>query len=132
MTREEAIRILSNRDMHGVPCGYTSGYQEALDMAIEALTPKDGDLICRAEAIEYIDRVANSGLGKKKSIDYIRKYISALPSADRPKGEWIEHKNAEIMYGFLVSNYECSKCGDWLLDKTDFCPSCGADMRGKK
>lgn len=37
MTREEAIRMLSNRDMHGVPCGYTSGYQEAFDMAIEAL-----------------------------------------------------------------------------------------------
>ena len=37
MTREEAIRMLSNRDAHGVPCGYTSGYQEAFDMAIEAL-----------------------------------------------------------------------------------------------
>ena len=37
MTREEAIQILSTRDRYGVPCGYTSGYQEALDMAIEAL-----------------------------------------------------------------------------------------------
>ena len=37
MTREEAIQILSTRDKYGVPCGYTSGYQEALDMAIEAL-----------------------------------------------------------------------------------------------
>lgn len=37
MTREEAIRMLSNRDAHGVPCGYTSGYQEAFDMAVEAL-----------------------------------------------------------------------------------------------
>lgn len=37
MTRKEAIQILSARDRYGVPCGYTSGYQEALDMAIEAL-----------------------------------------------------------------------------------------------
>ena len=37
MTKEEAIQILSTRDRYGVPCGYTSGYQEALDMAIEAL-----------------------------------------------------------------------------------------------
>lgn len=38
MTREEAIQILSTRDTHGVLCGYTSGYTEALDMAIEALS----------------------------------------------------------------------------------------------
>lgn len=37
MTKELAIRILSTRDKYGVPCGYTSGYQEALDMAIDAL-----------------------------------------------------------------------------------------------
>ena len=37
MTREEAIQILSTRDWSGMLCGYTSGYTEALDMAIEAL-----------------------------------------------------------------------------------------------
>ena len=37
LTNKEAIQILSTRDKYGVPCGYTSGYQEALDMAIEAL-----------------------------------------------------------------------------------------------
>ena len=47
MTREEAIQILSTRDTHGVLCGYTSGYTEALDMAIEALSakPKTGKWI---------------------------------------------------------------------------------------
>lgn len=37
MTKEEAIEILSTRDWSGMLCGYTSGYTEALDMAIEAL-----------------------------------------------------------------------------------------------
>ena len=37
LTKEEAIKILSTRDAHGVLCGYTSGVTEALDMAIEAL-----------------------------------------------------------------------------------------------
>lgn len=37
MTREEAIQILSTRDRYGVPCGYTGGYTEVFDMAIEAL-----------------------------------------------------------------------------------------------
>ena len=37
MTREEAIQILSTRDAHGVMCGYTGGYTEALDIALESL-----------------------------------------------------------------------------------------------
>ena len=37
MTKELAIQILSTRDWSGMLCGYTSGYTEALDMAIEAL-----------------------------------------------------------------------------------------------
>lgn len=40
------------------------------------------DLISRADAIAYIDRIINSGLGRNKSLDYIHKYISLLPSAD--------------------------------------------------
>lgn len=37
MTRAEAIKILSNRDGHGIPSGYNGGYAEAIDMAMEAL-----------------------------------------------------------------------------------------------
>mgnify|MGYP006864409402 CR=1 FL=1 len=37
MTRELAIEMLSTRDFCGMLCGYTSGYTEALDMAVEAL-----------------------------------------------------------------------------------------------
>ena len=37
MTREETIKILSNRDGHGIPSGYNGGYAEAIDLAIEAL-----------------------------------------------------------------------------------------------
>lgn len=37
MTREEAIKILSNRDGYGIPSGYNGGYAEAIEVAIEAL-----------------------------------------------------------------------------------------------
>ena len=37
VTKELAIKILSTRDRYGCLCGWTSGYTEALDMAIEAL-----------------------------------------------------------------------------------------------
>lgn len=32
-----AIKILSQRDDFGIPCGMTSGYPEAIDTAIKAL-----------------------------------------------------------------------------------------------
>lgn len=37
MTNKEAITILSQCGWDGLPHGYTGGYREALDMAIEAL-----------------------------------------------------------------------------------------------
>lgn len=37
MTKEEAMQILSTRDAHGVMCGYTGGYTEAIEIAIESL-----------------------------------------------------------------------------------------------
>ena len=38
-------------------------------------------LIDADELLSYIDRVKNSGLGKQKSIEYITKYISNMPTA---------------------------------------------------
>ena len=46
-------------------------------------------------------------------------------------GEWIEHKWAEEVSGFLISNFECSQCHMWKRYNTNFCPECGADMRKK-
>lgn len=51
MTREEAIQILSTRDWSEMLCGYTSGYTEALDMAVEALQTD----IVRCENCKYQD-----------------------------------------------------------------------------
>lgn len=39
------------------------------------------DLISRQAAIGYIDRVLTIGTGKHKSLEFIRKYIETLPSA---------------------------------------------------
>ena len=38
-------------------------------------------LIYADELLSYIDRVKNSGLGKQKTIEYITKYISNMPTA---------------------------------------------------
>lgn len=59
------------------------------------------DPISRADAIAYIDRVTNSGLGRNKSLDYIHKYISSLPSAELPKGDLISRAlSSDTVQGF--------------------------------
>ena len=57
--------------------------------------------------------------------------VKALPSADRPQGEWLVDDEG---------NYICSWCkakngmviGDWQSEEEvySFCQHCGADMRG--
>ena len=52
-------------------------------------------------------------------------FIEAIPSADRPQGEW-KPKNHHTDY--------CSNCGfeetQWRTADYNFCPSCGARMKG--
>ena len=42
-------------------------------------------------------------------------------------GEWVPHNR--MTRSPLVVNYACSECGK-DGHKTNFCPNCGADMRG--
>ena len=46
-------------------------------------------------------------------------------NSTRPQGEWIYD-------GFCVttSQYKCGVCRMPSLDRSKFCPNCGADMRG--
>ena len=60
--------------------------------------------------------------------------IERLPIADRPKGVWVQ-KN---YYDTDWNVYECNQCGEpWQLEagtpkdnNMNYCPHCGADMRG--
>ena len=42
---------------------------------------------------------------------------------ERPQGEWIELRSYD---------YKCSICGDSFMDKSNFCPNCGAYMCKKE
>ena len=46
----------------------------------------------------------------------------------RKKGEWIYSTNNES----VCEEWTCNLCGIFSLENTNFCPNCGADMRGKK
>ena len=55
--------------------------------------------------------------------------IEAIPSADRPQGEWIRTGRTNIYGGIEV---QCSNCGDKVmvqhLEDEWYCRHCGADM----
>ena len=101
---------------------------------------------------EYIEREAALNASKIVYIEYLeldgegyeeggaevipvvfKKDIAVLPAADvKPvvRGEWITAKDKGDCC------YRCSECGfmrdAYLLDVANFCPNCGADMRGKQ
>jgi len=79
------------------------------------------DLIKREDAIKAVDAFLGT--------DPIVERIKRLPSADRPQGEW---KRRLVDNGFNA-DWVCSECGYRV--KTDFvsfnfCPNCGARMKG--
>ena len=64
----------------------------------------------------------------------VESMLKALPPAQskRKTGYWIEHENADIVEGYYVPMYECSCCHIWKNDNSNYCPDCGADMRGEE
>ena len=94
------------------------------------------DLISREDAIRWVKTECNP-YGKptldfesgKKVIEHLEQMPSAQP--ERKTGRWIPHEDEDgEHYGD-----KCSECGEWYVmpyGKTNFCPNCGADMRGEQ
>ena len=94
------------------------------------------DLISRQAAIRWVKTECNPygnptldfESGKK-----VIKHLEQMPSAqpERKTGRWIPHEDEDgEHYGD-----KCSECGEWYVmpyGKTNFCPNCGANMRGEQ
>ena len=69
--------------------------------------------------------------------------LANAPTADVREvvhGHWERHNtyHGDDTSGFIDPDWRCSECGrqanvnEWFMyDLTDFCPNCGADMRGE-
>ena len=89
------------------------------------------DLIKRKDAIEVVCELVPIRDDAVEIADAIR----AIPSADRPQGEWIfktvfPNDKSEFPMGYLV----CSACGSHHSNSTpcNYCDSCGAKMKRSK
>ena len=101
--------------------------EEAFEMAISALST-EGEYIKKEDALfkkwqfKFKDVDGEHWFVNVKDIENLPTY--SFP--EREKGEWI-HNGSHWEYRF-----NCSKCGYKLFEEpTNFCPNCGADMRGE-
>ena len=136
MTREEAIIILNGFKSNPL---FSDTHAQALDMAISALSENKGDLISRQAVDDVIYDYSRSC-----DVNYaqIMEYIDKIPSVEN-KGEWIKPVQDDGMSNPIYYQVRCSKCGFDIDPQTwyeelhchgadNFCPNCGADMRGEE
>ena len=74
-----------------------------------------------------------SDCGYVKTMEDVFKVIDALPAADvveRKRGEW--KPIGQIVRTPYIPNYFCTVCGARPIQIGNFCPNCGADLRGEK
>ena len=78
-------------------------------------------------------------------IQRVMAFVDSLPSADvreNVRGNWIEKEVIDDRKDAKIPQWQqaqCSICGKWnttpymyYFDEFDFCPNCGADMRGEE
>lgn len=85
------------------------------------------DLIHRADAVEALrDALSDLTLSHREH-KMTMQCLDDLPTVEpRAKGHWIE------LPGVIGVAY-CSECNYQLTENnTNFCPNCGADMRGEE
>ena len=76
------------------------------------------DLIKRSDAIETAYQLRRKP--NDEEWDWWVRSFNAIPSADRPQGEWIDIGGYEV----CKNCHEVKRFPHW-----NYCPLCGADMR---
>lgn len=95
-----------------------------------------GRLIDDDEALDAIDnRIRQIGYEDFVLMLSIRQAVRDVKPVDAVPvvhAHWIRHDYADIVDGYLVPEFECSKCHSWKKDDSDYCPNCGARMDGEQ
>lgn len=94
-------------------------------------------------ALEKADNQYQLGIIDEQTKISIIKFLNSLPStrSERKTGHWERHNtyHGDDTSGSVDPDWRCSECGGqanvnvwYMYDLTDFCPHCGADMRGEQ
>lgn len=139
MTNKEAREILRTIGFH-IPVVHTGikhprDFYEAIDLAIKALE-READLEQAVVNIKMSEEEIKQFKQMLREHNLLYSITSNTfvegASVERPKGEWIVDEDA-----FSKDFRKCSNCNEdaeWLEGGCqflpNFCPNCGADMRG--
>ena len=72
--------------------------------------------------------------GKEHDGVTLQSVINAQPTADvreNVRGKWIHDEITRNENTIYIPNAKCSICDCYVFQESNFCPNCGADMRGK-
>ena len=129
MLRDEIAKYteLSGNDGEHTPIcvigAYLDGYDKGLELSVSENPNKCGDLISR-QAVENITWEEPSYTDPLNVLTEVREKVRALPSVEN-KGEWIYQQ------GIVPYKWRCNKCEKMFKTDFNYCPNCGADMRGE-
>lgn len=88
----------------------------------------DADALEREYQERYKFYTWDDGEREKATLARVIQRLHAQPTIEeRKRGEWIDKSN-----GIEGAWNYCSVCGEQAIDLYDFCPNCGADMRGER
>lgn len=79
----------------------------------------------REEAIELLEDLYGA-IEDNQGRDYDEAFRMAIEALSERTGEW---KTDNVYAG--IGFYRCDQCNFRQSEKSRYCPSCGADMRGK-
>lgn len=86
------------------------------------------DTIKRSDVIDAVIKAEiRASIYYKPNWDMVKKIIADIPSADRPSGTYT---NSEENVEWYATEATCNLCGEPWMGARNFCPNCGAKMKG--
>lgn len=105
----------------------------------------EDNILCYTHSDRPIDQDPDTECHKaiRTALRMLRKDLRKLPSAQPKTGKWIDENENPLGWHKVDKSCpagwcKCSECGEWLiasdeyLVKGNFCPNCGAYMRGEQ
>lgn len=102
-------------------------YAELIDKAY-----KQGVQDERRRYDDAVKTIADASFTGGDGLDYVETLVAlnAIRGMKRETGEWkpYTYVASDDWYQDKETRYRCSKCGVDVIDKSNFCPHCGAKM----
>lgn len=87
------------------------------------------DFIDAIDNAQTVSEITNEDVQNAIKLGFHDGYEMAKAKNERPQGEWISRETDGTLYPFW-ERYECSVCKACGSCNDNFCPNCGADMKG--